>query len=86
MAKHRWTSSNIIKLFKMTERVSKQTLLNAEARGEIPTAERIARGSVFARQWKVDQLPAIGRLFGFLKPPTEQKIISLDNLYGRLLL
>lgn len=77
MTKQGWTSSDIIKLFKMNDRISKQTLLNAEARHEIPTAERISRGSVSARQWKIDQLPKIGALFGFLPQPKEQKVICV---------
>ncbi|CAL7961342.1 4Fe-4S iron sulfur cluster binding s, NifH/frxC family protein [Gammaproteobacteria bacterium] len=77
MAKQYWSSSDIRKLFRMNERISKQTLLNAEARGEIPKAERVARGSVSARQWKIHQLPEIGKIFGFLKPPKKQKVICV---------
>jgi len=75
MAKMYFTTAEIRKLYKMDDRVSKQTLLNAEARGEIPKAERIAKGSVNVRQWKIDQLPDIGKVFGFLKPLKEQKVI-----------
>lgn len=77
MTKPYWSSSEIRKIFRMDERISKQTLLNAEARGEIPKAERVARGSVMARQWKTEQLPEIGKIYGFLKPPTEQKVICV---------
>jgi chromosome partitioning protein len=77
MSKTHFSSSDVRKLFKMNDRVSKQTLLNAEAKGEIPTAERIARGRVKARQWKLNQLPQIGKVFGFLQPPKKQKIICI---------
>jgi len=76
MKKTNWTSSDIRKLFRLEDRVkSKQTLLNAEERGEIPKASRITRGKIQVRQWTLKQLPEIGRRFGFLTKPTNQKII-----------
>lgn len=54
---------------------SVQTLYHAEERGDIPKANRVARGSINARSWMLSQLPAIGRKFGFLPPPTEQIVI-----------
>lgn len=71
-----WTNSDIRKLFKMDNRFkSVQTLYNAEDRGEIPTAKREARGKVSTRVWDLYQLPEIGKRFGFLKPPTQPKIL-----------
>lgn len=71
-----WTNSDIRKLFKMDNRFkSVQTLYNAEDRGEIPTAKREARGKVSTRVWDLYQLPEIGKRFGFLKPPIQQKIL-----------
>lgn len=71
-----WTNSDIRKLFKMDNRFkSVQTLYNAEDRGEIPIAKREARGKVSTRIWNLEQLPEIGKRFGFLKPPTQQKIL-----------
>ena len=71
-----WTNSDIRKLFKMDKRYkSVQTLYNAEERGEIPVAEREARGKVLTRIWDLAQLPQIGKKFGFLKPPISQKIL-----------
>ncbi|HAU0311392.1 TPA: ParA family protein [Legionella pneumophila] len=71
-----WTNSDIRKLFKMDQRFkSVQTLYNAEERGEIPKASRVARGKVSTRVWSLEQLPDIGRKFGFLKPPVKQKIL-----------
>lgn len=71
-----WTNSDIRKLFKMDNRFkSIQTLYNAEDRGEIPVAVREPRGKVSTRIWKLEQLPEIGRRFGFLKPPIQQKVL-----------
>lgn len=71
-----WTNSDIRKLFKMDNRFkSIQTLYNAEERREIPIAKREARGKVSTRIWSFDQLPEIGKRFGFLKPPLKQKVL-----------
>lgn len=76
MEKLSWTNSDIRKLFNMDSRYkSIQTLFNAEERGEIPIAKREQRGKVSTRIWKLDQLPDIGKRFGFLKPPFQQKIL-----------
>lgn len=54
-------------IFRMKERVaSRQTIFNAEERGDIPKAERITKGQTKQRQWRIDQLPTIGAKFGFL--------------------
>ncbi len=71
-----WTNSDIRKLFRMDERFkSIQTLYNAEERGEIPIAKREPRGKISTRIWDLSQLPDIGKRFGFLNPPTEQKVL-----------
>jgi chromosome partitioning protein len=77
MEKEFWSVSEIRNLFKLDERYkSVQTLHNAEERGEIPTAERISRGKIQVRQWRTEQLPAIGKRLGFLEAPTKQCVIS----------
>ncbi len=76
------TSSKIQKLFKM---LSVQTLFNAEERNEIPHAERIARGSTFVRHWTIEQLPEIGKRFGFLKAPVKQVIACIYTQKGGVL-
>jgi chromosome partitioning protein len=77
MEKETWTSADIKSIYRMEERYkSIQTLYNAEERGEIPKAERISRGKVQVRHWKLAQLPAIGKRFGFLEQPAKQIIIS----------
>lgn len=86
MQKTEWTSTEIHKLFKIDSRFkSKQTLLNAEDRGEIPKAQRIARGSTSVRQWSLEQLPEIGKKFGFLPKNDTQKIICVYTAKGGVL-
>jgi len=84
--KTHWTSSEIQKLFRLDERVkSRQTLFNAEDRGEIPKAARIARGKQQIRQWTADQLPEIGRRFGFLEKPNKTEVICVYTAKGGVL-
>ncbi len=62
--------------------VTKQTLLNAEKKGEIPPSERSARGRVNARIWHLHALPKIGERYGFLKhlaKPTAMTIFSMKG-------
>lgn len=74
-------------IFRMKERVaSRQTIFNAEERGDIPTAERITKGLTQQRQWRLDQLPAIGAKFGFLAPSkSEQHVITVWTQKGGIL-
>jgi chromosome partitioning protein len=86
MDKIYWSSSDIHKLYRLDQRVkSRQTLLNAEERGEIPKAQRIARGSTMVRQWTLDQLPEIGSKYGFLHKPSKQKVICIYTAKGGIL-
>lgn len=72
MEKTYWTSTDIRKLFRLKDKISPQTLLNAEEKGIIPKAKRISRGKVEVRHWSIDQIPTIGAEFGFLNPPKKQ--------------
>lgn len=82
----RWTTTDVDRLFRIPERIkSRKTLVNAEERGEIPTALRVLRGKIPVRQWSIDQLPAIGERFGFLNKPTSQKIICVYTPKGGVL-
>lgn len=86
MAETYWTSSDIQKLFLLDKRgKSRQTLLNAEERGEIPKAGRTPRGSIQVRQWELHQLPAIGAWGGFLSKPNTQSIICVYTPKGGIL-
>jgi chromosome partitioning protein len=64
---------------------SKQTIFNAEERGEIPTANRVPRGKNQVRQWSVEQLPSIGERFGFLKKPKKQHVLCIYTAKGGVL-
>jgi len=76
MEKNTWTITEVKRLFRMEERnKSVQAIYKSEEKGEIPRAERIARGKVKVRQWKLDQLPAIGEKYGFLEKPEKQVVI-----------
>lgn len=76
-----WTSSEIIKLFRMTE-TSKTPLMYAEEKGDIPKADRVPRGKISVRKWKTSQLPKIGEKFGFLKKPEHQIVCSIYTPKG----
>lgn len=86
VAEKGWTTTNIDRLFKIPERIkSRKTLLNAEERGEIPTASRVLRGKIPVRQWSLEQLPSIGKKFGFLSEATSQKVICVYAPKGGVL-
>ncbi|MBP9726704.1 MAG: ParA family protein [Gammaproteobacteria bacterium] len=86
MEKKFWSNTDLHRLFRLDTKVkSRQTLLNAEERGEIPKANRVARGSTLVRQWTLDQLPEIGARFGFLKKPNKQQIICVYTAKGGVL-
>lgn len=85
MEKFLWSTTDIRKLYKLDGRISQQTLLNSEERGEIPKAERMARGKIQIRQWKLEQVPIIGEKFGFLKPHQTQVVISTYTPKGGVL-
>jgi chromosome partitioning protein len=75
-----FTATQIAKMFQMT--ASKQTLLNAEERGDIPKAARSQRGQTSYRFWDLGQLPAIGEKIGFVRRPATPKVISVFSLKG----
>lgn len=81
-----WSSTDIRRLFRIDDRIkSLNTLYNAEKRGEIPQAERVARGNVLARLWRLEQLPEIGSRFGFLQAPNGQIVICVYTPKGGVL-
>lgn len=64
---------------------SKQTLFNSEEKGEIPKAMRVPRGSgkIEERRWLTNQLPQIGKRFGFLEAQLKYpEIISVFTQKG----
>jgi chromosome partitioning protein len=81
-----YTSTDVGKIFRFEDRnKSPVNLFNAEERGDIPKAERISRGKVNVRNWKAEDIPAIGRRFGFLAQPTEQQVICVYTAKGGVL-
>ena len=86
MARKGWTSTDIQKLFRLQQRYkSRQILMYAEDRGEIPTAKRIQRGSQSVRMWETAQLPGIGGRFGFVKKPGRQLVLCVYTSKGGIL-
>jgi len=84
MGANDWTSTRIQKLFKSNIK-SKQSLFNAEKKGEIPQSRRSDRGSTKVRIWNTAQLPQIGEKFGFLKKASSQKIFCFYTAKGGVL-
>lgn len=85
MEKLYWTSTDIIKLYRLKNKISQQTLYNAEEKGLIPKAERISRGKIQVRRWHVEQIPIIGTEFGFLDAPKKQIRICIYSPKGGVL-
>jgi chromosome partitioning protein len=85
MEKLLWSTTDIRKLYRLDEKISRQTLLNAEERGDIPKAARHSRGSIQIRKWELEQLPGIGARFGFLQKPKKQQIICVYTPKGGVL-
>ena len=77
----KWTTSDLIKLFRLNS-TTKTPIIYAEKKGEIPLSFTGKRGSISIRQWNTNQLPDIGRKFGFLTKPKEQLIISIYTPKG----
>ena len=79
-----YSSMDLHYLFRMEERFkSQQVLANAESRGEIPKATRIARGKKEIRKWTTEQLPEIGKKFGFIpNRKMQRQVISVFTQKG----
>ena len=79
-----YSSMDLHHLFRMEERFkSQQVLANAESRGEIPKAMRISRGKKEIRKWTTEQLPEIGKRFGFIpNRKVRQQVVSVFTQKG----
>ena len=69
--------SKVINLFGME--VNRNSIIQAEKAGNIPTSVRQQRGSIRARAWETQDLPAIGERYGFLcrlAAPTAMAVFS----------
>lgn len=78
-----WTPNEVTKLFRITK--TKTTLLRDEANKTIPEAIRVKRGKSSVRAWNKNDLPQIGKIHGFLKPPKKTKMISVYTAKGGVL-
>lgn len=78
-----WTASKVTKLFR-TE-IPTTTLIRAEEQKRIPEAIRLTRGKIQARAWRQEQLPDLGRVYGFMKEPNETQIITVYTPKGGVL-
>ena len=76
-----WTATDVAKYFKVTP----QAIRAAEERGDIPASFRINRGNVAVRHWTLDQIPEIGKQFGFLKRPHKQLVLPIFTVKGGVL-
>jgi chromosome partitioning protein len=79
-----FTSTEIQHLFLMNDGAP-QTLISAERSGHIPVAERQKRGKIDVRKWAIEQIPAIGSKYGFLKKPSEPKVVCIYTAKGGVL-
>ncbi len=79
-----FTSTELQHLFLMNDGAP-QTLISAERAGHIPVAERQKRGKIDVRRWSIDQIPAIGNKYGFLKKPATSKVICVYTAKGGVL-
>ena len=75
-----FTANQVCKVFQLS--ATKQTLFNAEERGEIPCARRVQRGKTSYRVWDQGQLAEIGSRMGFLHRPSSPRVVSVFSLKG----
>jgi len=81
--KNTWTAKELTKLYRLER--TKSSIYRDEAEGIIPLAKRVKRGKTFFRVWDLEQLPAIGMKYRFLRPLTEKKIIAIYSPKGGVL-
>lgn len=77
------TPNEITKLFRITK--TKTSLFRDEANNIIPKAERVPRGKSLVRAWKKSDLPALGKVYGFLTQPKETIKIAIYTAKGGVL-
>ncbi len=66
--------------------IHRTAFIRAEENGKIPLANREAMGSIQKRTWSIEQLPMIGREFGFLKAlSTKGAVLAFFNTKGGIL-
>lgn len=78
-----WTPNQLLGLYRLDK--GKSSVLRDEKRGVIPAAKRKSRGAISIRVWGQDDLPAIGKVYGFLKKPKSTRVISVYAPKGGVL-
>jgi chromosome partitioning protein len=65
--------------------IGRSALLKAESSGAIPEPGRQETGAVRRRSWSIDDLPAIGERYGFLKKPASPVVLTTFTTKGGVL-
>ena len=65
--------------------VRRESIVQAESSGVIPTAERVPHGKIQTRAWTTEQLPKIGERYGFLKRPGTPQVVTVFATKGGVL-
>jgi chromosome partitioning protein len=65
--------------------VRRESIVQAEESGAIPTASRQANGSIRTRVWSTDQIPAIGERYGFLPKLDGPTVLTVFTTKGGVL-
>ena len=78
-----YTIKNIMDLYKVKK--TRNSIIYDEDKGLIPKADRIKRGSAEIRAWSENQLPDVGKIYGFLNSPEKTKIITIYSPKGGVL-
>lgn len=71
--KNSWTLKDVMTYFHIA---NKNTLVNAEEKGFIPSSHREQSGSLARKYWYLNEIPLIGMRYGFIKKPSLQKVIT----------
>jgi chromosome partitioning protein len=79
----KWTTRKIEKLFR--KNIYSTNLQNDEFKKLIPVAQREQRGRINARFWTQEQLPDLGKRYGFLKTPEECQVACVYTAKGGVL-
>lgn len=65
--------------------INRNTLIKAEGAGQIPAPARQETGAIRRRAWSIDDLPAIGERYGFLKKLDRPTTVAIFTTKGGVL-
>ena len=80
MEPHLFTTGDIVKIYQYEG--TRQSVVVAEKNGHIPAAIRGKKKPNSLRTWTLDQLPEIGKYFGYFKEFEESKVVTVFNQKG----